>query len=264
MREEIVTLTLEDPRSASTCIVCDKPLGLGAQAVFCPRCKTPHHLGCWVEKGGCGRQGCRQVAHPDLLPKKIEEPIRPSKTPAWVIWAVVLGLVFVAGGLTWSAKNASELRASTMTVMVPSLDDEGLWLRAVEAYNQDPANTKRLELLYTPYGVMGNAYDQKLVVLIAARDGPEVVVLEPDRFRAYVEQGALLPLDDLVAALQNQGISFDAERLDAARYEGRIYGLPHPERDAYLVAPVVSRHGGAGEDVLRHLAAHLYQDAPGN
>lgn len=258
MREEIITLTSDDPRSASPCIVCAKPLGEAAEAVFCPRCKSAHHLACWIDKGGCGKHGCRQVAHRDLLPSKVEEPIRPSKLPAWVVWSVVLAVVLIAGGLTWSARNAMELRASTMTVMVPSLEDEELWLRIVDAYNRDPSTPMRLELLYTPYGVMGNAYDQKLVVLIAARDGPEVVVLEPDRFQVYAEQQALIPLDGVLERLRERGIVLDPERLQAGRINGVLYGLPHPSREAFLVAPVTSRHSGAGEELLPVLAEHLY------
>ena len=153
-----------------------KPLLHRVRQAFRPRARRllpplqdPHHLGCWVEKA-LRQASCRQVAHPDLLPK-IEEPIRPSKTLLGSS-GLVLGLVFVAGGLTWSAKP-SELRASTMTVMSLPLDDEGLWLRAVEAA-VEPANTKRLEF------VRPTASWQCLRPEIGRadhRDRPEVVVL---------------------------------------------------------------------------------------
>src|SRR5690606_73541 len=113
-----------DPQSEAPCIVCSRPLGAGVEVVICPRCKSPHHLACWIERGGCGKRGCRQVARRDLLPHKEQEPIRPSKIPAWAVWSVVAALLLVGAGITWSARNAMEARASTITVMVPSIDDE--------------------------------------------------------------------------------------------------------------------------------------------
>lgn len=258
MREEITTLSSSDPRRDGTCIVCSQSLGVGAQVVFCPRCKSPHHLPCWVEKGGCGKHGCRQVARRDLLPPKTHEPIRPAKIPRWAIWSVVAGLLLIAAALGWSAKTAMETRASTMTVMVPSIDDEELWYRLVETYNQAPPTPKRLELLFTPYGPMGSSFDQKLVVLLAARDGPEVVVLQPDRFQDYAEQEALMPLDDVLSALETRGVRINSERLARGRIDGVLYGLPHPYQESFLVAPVVSRHTGEGKQLLLWIAEKLY------
>lgn len=258
VREEIITLEPDDPRAGAPCAVCSAAVAAGVEAVFCPRCRSAHHLSCWIEHGGCGRRGCRQVARRDLLPSKTEEPIRPSKIPRWAILAVIAGILVIGGWLGWSARNATMTRAVTMTVMVPSLEDEFLWHTLVDEYNQNPPGEKRLELLYTPYGTMGMSYDQKLVVLIAARDGPEVVVLEPDRFDAYVEQRALAPIDDVVAALLEQGVTLDAGRLADARRDGVYYGVPHPARDAYLVSPVVTRHTGEGPRLLLDLAKRLY------
>lgn len=149
-----------------------------------------------------------------------------------------------------------------MTVMVPSIDDEELWYQLVEEYNQAPPTTKVLELLFTPYGPMGSSFDQKLVVLLAARDGPEVVVLQPDRFQVYAEQQALMPLDDVVADLERQGISLDPNRLDRGRVDGVLYGLPHPFYESFLTAPVISRHTGQGKPLLLWLAQRLYGRSP--
>jgi len=258
VREEIIILDSSDPRAGAPCAVCSKPVAAKEEAVFCPRCKSAHHLACWVERGGCGRHGCRQVARRDLLPAKHEEPIRPSKLPRWAVWSVVAAIVLVAGWLGWSARTASLTRASTMTVMVPSLDDEVLWFKLVDDYNRNPPTEKRVELLYTPYGPTGMGYDQKLVVLIAARDGPEVVVLEPDRFTNYVEQQALVPVDDIVYALLEEGIPLDPDRLQEASRDGVYYGLPHPTREAFLVSPVVTRHTGEGPRLLYEIARRLY------
>lgn len=258
VREEVIRLDSSDPRAGSPCSVCSKPLAAGDEAVFCPRCKTAHHLACWIERGGCARRGCRQVASRDLLPEKKEEPIRPSKIPRSTIWAVAACVLLVAVWLGWSARTASITRASTMTIMVPSLDDEALWVSLVKEYNENPPTDKRLELIYTPYGLDGMAYDQKLVILIAARDGPEVVILEPDRFELYVQQKALAPVDDVVAALLEEGVALDPDRLQQANRDGVYYGVPHPSRDAFLVCPVVTRHPGEGPRLLLEIVKRLY------
>lgn len=259
VQEEVIRLDPADPRRTTPCIVCSKPLGEGVDVVFCPRCKSPHHLSCWVERGGCGKHGCRQVARRDLLPSKVHEPIRPSKIPAWVIWSVLGAILVIAAGIGWNARNAMQARASTMTVMVPSLENEALWYGLVDEYHQDPPIDKRLELLYTPYGPTGASFDQKFVVLLAARDGPEVVVLQPDRYHLYARQEALMPVEDVVAELERQGIALDPRRLDDATVDGVLYGLPHPLNDSLLAAPVVSRHTGLGKPLLLWLAKRLYE-----
>lgn len=259
VKEQVVTLQSGDSRIGVPCAVCSSPLAAGEEAVFCPRCKSGHHLRCWIQQGGCGRRGCRQVASRELLPEKVEAPIRPSKIPPRAIAAVVAAILFIGGWLVWNARNAAIIRANTMTVMVPSLEDDLLWRQLVDEYNEDPPTGKRLELIYTPYGPTGIDYEQKLLVLLAARDGPEVVVLEPDLFSVYLQQEFLTPVDEVVAALVEQGVPLDAARLAEARREGTHYGIPHPERHAFLVTPVVTRHTGEGPELLRVIAQRLYE-----
>lgn len=47
----------------SICPVCHSPLRVGEQAAICPKCKTPHHAGCWIYNGNrCSQLGCNTEA----------------------------------------------------------------------------------------------------------------------------------------------------------------------------------------------------------
>lgn len=257
MKEEVITLPAQHKAAGEPCAQCQQPLVAGDRAVICPRCRTPHHLACWIQRGGCARRGCRQVVDPSLLPPKVEEPIKRSTVSPLIILATVVALV--AGGLWlfFNAKGALERRGTTIAVMVPSLEDEAAWLEIVSDYNESPVAEKPIELLYTPYGPAGSAYEQKLVVMVAAGDSPEVVLLEPDRFQVYAEQQMLMELDELIAKLDALGLSPEPSRLATVTIDGAVLGLPHPAREAVFVVPKVSLNPEVGQEALLELYRSL-------
>lgn len=47
---------------ARQCPECKFGIEQGQEVVPCPVCKSPHHIDCWYDAGGCGKVGCRGVA----------------------------------------------------------------------------------------------------------------------------------------------------------------------------------------------------------
>src|SRR5690606_31007653 len=230
----------------------------GDQAVSCPRCRSPHHLSCWIENGGCAKPGCRQVVDPSLLPEKEEEPIRASRMSPWAITAVIGCIVLLGVGLYTNIKRAQEQRGATIGIMISSMENESLWNDVVAELNELSTMPKPAELYFTPYGAAGTAYEQKMVVLMAARESPEIVLFERDRYATYAEQQALVPLDDLPAALAVRGITLDRARLDELTIDGQLYGLPHPNRPAVISVSRLSIDPDLGKQVLVDLYVALW------
>lgn len=47
--------------SARLCAICQSPLEPGEPAASCGHCRTPFHVECWQENGGCAIYGCSGV-----------------------------------------------------------------------------------------------------------------------------------------------------------------------------------------------------------
>lgn len=69
-----------------------------------------------------------------------------------------------------------------------------------------------------------NAIQQKILAGIAAGNPPEAVQLNSTQILELAQQGALLPLNDLLDAATLK--QYQKTALDAFTYEGKIYGLP--------------------------------------
>lgn len=55
MDEDVIELSTDSGR----CAFCASSLPLDGTGIHrCSRCKTPHHIECWKENGGCGVFGC--------------------------------------------------------------------------------------------------------------------------------------------------------------------------------------------------------------
>ncbi len=262
MKEEIVRLESEDAAVDRACGECGIPLSVGDEVVVCPRCKQEHHLECWVKRGGCARHGCRQVMSPSLRPPKDEQPITVKRTPTWVIIAAIAAIVAVSVGLYVNGRRAATLRESSAYVLIPSLEDQAFWERTVEEYNETPTGAVHpATLIITPYGPGGTYFEQKLFVMIAAKDSPEFVVLEEERLRRYAEEGALEPLNLILQDLESAGIPLDAESVQSATLDGSVYGIPHPSREAYFVVGRNPRNPEAARAIFPYMVDALYEDA---
>lgn len=266
MDEKIVELGMD--QGGLTCAKCDGAMDPGERAVFCPRCRTPHHLQCWIDHGGCAKKGCKQRVSPELLPPKVEEPIRASKAPSWAIAAVAALIVVIAAGLWINAKRSAEERMRTVSIMLPASVDQALWESLVEEYRPRlEADGKTILLTFVPEIVpvmegqtieAGN-YDQKLLIQMAAGDAPELVLLPARRMPLYVGQGALAPVDPAAARLES---IIDPARLAPAEVDGIAYGIPLPGQDAYVAIPRAAKHHAEAIELLVFVVSELARRAP--
>lgn len=260
LKERILNVQSEDRLVNSPCTACEENLITRDQAVICPRCRSVHHLECWVDRGGCSRRGCQQVVDPRLLPpKQPEKPIERSKTPRRVI--VIVAILIIAGtvGLYRNAQKSRLIRSEQIAVMVSSLEPKDLWENVVMDLNANETITKRAELYYVPHGPGGTSYEQKYIVMTAAREAPEVIVLEYPRFDMYAEQNLLVPLDDVIQIFAQRGIPLDPVELDRFTVGGKLLGLPHPdpEKPFAISVSVLSINPEDGKEALFHIYKSL-------
>lgn len=97
------------------------------------------------------------------------------------------------------------------------------------------------------------AYEQKLIVLVAAKDAPDVMYLPRDRYEFYAENGALVNLEPFIEE------SGGAEKLapgslDGMRVGDGIYGLVKDAGAVYTVS-AQTRHPAKAWELLLHIAA---------
>jgi hypothetical protein len=63
---EFVEQTRPPKASEVMCQICGE--AVTSEAVFCRKCKTPHHLDCWEYYGACSTYGCQETRY--LLPRR--------------------------------------------------------------------------------------------------------------------------------------------------------------------------------------------------
>ena len=98
------------------------------------------------------------------------------------------------------------------------------------------------------------AYEQKLIVLIAAQDAPDVMYLPRDRYEFYAEKGALVNLDPFINENERSGeAALDPGLLEGMRVSGGIYGLVKDADTVYAIS-VQTKHPKEVWDLLLHVA----------
>lgn len=71
---EFVRDTTPPEVTEAVCQICGETIG--SDAVFCRRCKTPHHLDCWQYYGACSTYGCRETRYLRAKPSRRAKPAR--------------------------------------------------------------------------------------------------------------------------------------------------------------------------------------------
>lgn len=97
------------------------------------------------------------------------------------------------------------------------------------------------------------AYEQKLIVLIAAQDAPDVMLLPRDRYQFYAEKGAVLDLEPFMEEAGG-ATRFAPEMLEGMEILGGIYGLAK-DADAVYTISLQTKHRKEAWALLLHLAA---------
>lgn len=253
-RQRIWVVTEDEVSSGLRCAACQEMLQAGQEAIACPRCRGVHHRSCWTEKGGCATHGCFQLVDPELLTRTPHRDPRPRDTLGWVPAVLTtLLLALVMGGAIW-AVHQRQANSRALTVMVPAWPEVEHIQSLVDTFQKSHAELK-VNVLSIPVDPLSAYYEEKLVIMLAAKDPPDVIVLPYPRFQFYASQGAFVPLDGARAEVA-QAIPY-GRRLNNATVGGVLYGLPHPSRPGIMAVPASSRNPDAAQSLLVYLVKQL-------
>lgn len=96
-----------------------------------------------------------------------------------------------------------------------------------------------------------SGYGQKLVVLIGARQAPDLFVLPPEELPNFIQKGAVVALDSY---MQHEKLTYPDRRQYPYLYgaDGKLYGLQADDRTTYVIF-IKAVHPAAGWDLLKFL-----------
>ena len=91
----------------------------------------------------------------------------------------------------------------------------------------DEFNNSQSEL-YLSFSVTPSiAYQQKLVVLLGARDAPDIFSLAEEQYAMFAESKGILDLTPYLEAEPELAARFFPDGMEQYRVDGGIYGVPH-------------------------------------
>jgi multiple sugar transport system substrate-binding protein len=123
--------------------------------------------------------------------------------------------------LSLALLSACATRSDTLSFATWGSVDEIALLKPLLAEFTAETGTE-VELVHIP-----ESYFQKLPILFASRQAPDVLFLNNMTVPAYADSGALLPLDERLASSPTlQEGDFYAQGLEAMRWKGQLYAVP--------------------------------------
>lgn len=130
-------------------------------------------------------------------------------------------LARVAAILVVAVVSACATRSDKLTFATWGSVDEMALLKPMLA-DFTAKTGKEVELVHIP-----ESYFQKLPILFASRQAPDVLFLNNMTLPAYADSGALLPLDErLDASPALDEADYYAQGLEAMRWKGKLYAMP--------------------------------------
>lgn len=242
------------------CPVCYKGFAAGDSVIACPRCKQVHHSDCWHSQG-CARLGCPQVAtrvHDDR-PRVTDDDrakayIKP--VPKWVPWTATFLALFLLIGVPMLQKYVFADPRPKITMLIPAGTDEAI-LEAVGHQFETSHPELQVEVLLAPSGGM---YQQKLMIMIGARDAPDLFILPWANFVTLASQGIYADLTEWVGTSPDSLANLPPHRLEQGRVEGVWYGVPHPNRAAFFGIYAGSELLSESIQLLDEIISHLPVD----
>lgn len=212
MKDNLEKITKGEAHLGQICIFCEKSIHAEDEVVACPRCRTVHHVDCWKAKGGCGKTGCPQVGKAIVGERPPGDGPPPPISKKVVLAGIGVVLALVLLSIFWPKPPDPAAGRTKIVVLGEAFYD--LTLSMTELADSYNATSEEIyiDLQLLPPGSL----EQKLVVLIAAKEAPDVFAIDYDRYAYFVEQGVLLPLGE------------DGEGEP-------IYGIQHPAQLSQLV-----------------------------
>ncbi|WP_324717069.1 extracellular solute-binding protein [Carboxydochorda subterranea] len=177
---------------------------------------------------------------------------RRTALGAWA--AALVAVLALTAAFIYSRTRPATAPVPHLRVMTwASVDESAPLQHIVDEYNAShPSWQVQLDL--TPIV----AYDQKLVVLVAAGDAPDVFALGSDRLEVFARNGAVL---DLTARWQRAPAGLKgavpAGRLAPLRIDGKLMALPHPFSAGAMVISSRTRYPDQAWDFLSYLLQRM-------
>lgn len=233
MKEKLEQITPGSEHLDQVCVLCEEPILETDEVVSCPRCHSVHHVDCWKNKGGCARTGCPQLAKAVVG----EKPKGDGPPPPISKWYILGGVLVIAAiiliSVYWPKPPDPAMGRTKITVMGEAyLELNTAMSQIVDEFNEASEETY-IDLQLLPAGGM----DQKLVVLIAADDAPDIFAIDDERFEYFVEHDVLLPLGE---------------------ENGKpVYGIQHPAQLTKFVIWKTTEHPEKAKEVLQYLVENI-------
>lgn len=189
-----------------TCIVCSQVITAESEVVACPRCRSVHHVDCWKGKGGCGKTGCPQVAKVILGEKPAGDGPPPPVSKKVIFGGLAAFLALILLSIFWPKPPDPAMGRTKIVVLGEAYYDLTQEMTDLADSFNETSEDIYIDLQLLPPG----SVDQKLVVLIAAGDAPDVISLPEDRLWYFLENEAVLALGEdengeEIYAIQNPG-----------------------------------------------------------
>lgn len=259
--EEPLVLDHDAGCIGETCKVCNDAFAAGDEVVLCPRCKQAHHASCWYDYGGCARRGCAQIVSSRPNDKeritdddRAKEYVRPM--PKWLVWGLSLAALVVVIGIPILQNTVFADKRPKLTIMIPALADEALISSAVADFGEQHPDFQ-IQVIGAPYGPDGSLYEQKLAILISARDAPDIFILPWAKFHLYAEQGFFVDLTEWLKNESHLVAHIPPDRLERGRVNDVQVGLPHPGRSAFFGVFRNTPHADLAAALLGHIVNSL-------
>lgn len=233
MGERIEIISSDSPHLGKACLACNKPIQAQAEMVKCPRCHTLHHADCWKQRGGCAKTGCSQVAKNVVGDRPIGDGPPPPIPRSHIIGGIGIVILLILAMVFWPKPPDPAMGRTKVVFMTETFLDEQQILDTIVKQWNETSETIYIDLQTLPVGGM----EQKLVVLMAAGDAPDIFTLADNRYDVFLQQEALFPMT-----------TEDGET---------TYGIQHPARLGKLVVYSGTKHPAETLEVLDYLLASI-------
>jgi hypothetical protein len=255
-------LTDSSAEIGKECVLCHQPFKEGDYCCVCPRCKTPHHEHCWVEKEGCSKTGCPYVEiTPDSFEKtrltdddraKMYQHPFSAHLPKIIIFLVLCVIVGIGIYPSLVADPKPEI-----SVFVPFHPDTAYLWPIMESMREKYPEY-RFIIIEKPVNAQSSSYLEALTISIAGGDAPDIFLLIEKDFLNYARHGSYSDLTVIYSDNPSLLEKIPERYLKTVKVADSYLGVPYPDGIHYLGVYYDTKHLPIVEDLLAQIALSLW------